>query len=592
MSTTELYMDLSQANSWLSGDEVHSALSGSYEQSQVYNSRLTSPKVLWSMNALPFTGGIKSINFSSSEYNADIGGGADLPAYYEVSNSPDLGTMIDAEGEAYYRYISGVSSFYEGGTSYSVATNGEWKELMTDIGVFHRATKIDTVFQTKTVIMLSSSYTLDPTITLDNALTGSDVMIYNASTHSAEIYNLIGIDINPVGALNDLSITSYGNYLLFWDTDRLYWSSPIDFTDFTPSVGGGGSTQISEAKGPIVIIVPNPTGLMIYCKLNIIHAAFSGDSSNPWIFTEVAGSSGVLVHEGGSPIVTQGEVASTQIAMLSNGLSSVSPNGVELIDPALDEMLNNLSTEYKDEGSNLIRRAAVPSPVLQAHELSTKVVALKYVGNYLVVKVGRSNMGPTEVVDFPNELNRLFFLNLGTGQLAVLKGNYTAITPALNTSKRGASQLYPQDFIPNRFLAALRGSSITNSNVNLVDIDLGKSTEAANDLITADSLVATAIGMGEFIVGNIQLSRSKTTVIHSIKLDGRLHSDSTEADRCAVRVYDAGVLGHDNPIEFIYNPADGRHYGHIEGKELQVEVTGANFYLTGMAIEVEQGGNW
>lgn len=90
-------------------------------------------------------------------------------------------------------------------------------------------------------------------------------------------------------------ITASISYLIAWDDDRVYWSDPINFTEFDPSVtgSGAGSTGVLGVKGKINIVLKEPQGFIIYTNGNATRARFTQNVRNPWIFDELRNSTGV-----------------------------------------------------------------------------------------------------------------------------------------------------------------------------------------------------------------------------------------------------------------------------------------------------------
>ena len=408
MATTDLFMDLSLASSWISADQQDSTISGAFEQKQD-----NLPKVIWGMNMIPFTAGVKSLTPSQDSLLAP------LPVL--VSDNPlyTLEPAIDTVGTLHYLLTDDTLT----GTKKRYSHNAflkQWRAITSHAftnAYFHTR---QTVFQNETVYAFvnqgGTPEEFDAGVgLLGDAPSGSDVFLYHDTAHQATVFNLTGINLDLNFGFQ--GITSHQNFLLFWDFERLYWSSPTDFTDFTPAIGGGGSTLISEARGNILTIVPNSTGLMIYCKNNIVHASFSGDASNPWIFVEVAGSEGVLVSIMGQPLVTSNEASPVQLAVTPTGIVSVSDNGVEPLTMNMLEMYDDLAVETKDVGSvDFGRKFYDYTGELLA---STKIYNLKLIGRELFIMSGKSSA----LADNAGYLDgRLHILNLRTGKIAMIEG--------------------------------------------------------------------------------------------------------------------------------------------------------------------------
>lgn len=566
MATRQLYMDLSLASSWISADNQDSTISGAFEQKQE-----NLPKVVWSMNTVPFTAGAKSL--TPSQYD-DV---PDLAITSIFGPLYDLGVVVDFVGDITYMSNNDTLS---AGTSRQIdiynSTSVTWKRLSSSNIDMKRFHKRQTLFQTQTLFAHTAGEAIDGAVTINGALTGNDVFSYKISDNSINVSTLNGIVISDK---SKFGMTSHQNYLIFWDKDRIYWSNPIDFTDFTPSIGGGGNTQIAEAAGEIITIVPNLTGLVIYCRGNIVHAAFSGDASNPWIFTAIAGSSG-LVSSGQRHLVTSNESLTIQVAVLAEGLVQITENEVTPLSPAVLEAFNDTQIEKKAVGIVDFTRKGLPFDPINTLEFSTEISQLKIIGSDLFIFTGDTTFYASNMAEHFAD-NRLNIFNLRTNRLVIVEGMYASATREINLNTGSKAEQLPSKYLTNKRHTLSNGSTFVSlnlaDNTNRVD---GGFSEADAEFRDA-----------EFLVGNISISRERTTIIHSIKLDGRLEEDGGVGTNLAkVFAYSKEVLGASNPIEFIYNPADGTHYGHIEAKDVLVEVRGKNFYLTGMEIEVESGG--
>ncbi len=565
-------MDLSQASSWISADQLDNTISGAFEQKQD-----NLPKVVWGMNTIPYTAGIKSLTAGKDAALED------LPALTTPDPLFSLDAAIDRNGSLHYLALDDTIDGVKKRLSYN-AFSSEWKTITSGTYVnsyFHRR---QTVFQNQTVYAHTTVDSFDPSVQIvGDAPSGNDVFFYADLAHQVQVFNLSGMNLNPLFGVQ--GITSHQNYLLFWDFDTVYWSNPIDFTDFTPSIGGGGNTKIAEARGNILTIVPNPTGLMIYCKYNIVHAAFSGDATNPWIFTEVAGSEGLLISIAGQPLVTSNESSAIQMAVTPTGIVSVADNGVQPLNVSMLEMFDDLAVEKKDIGTvDFTRKFYDYTGELLA---STKIYNIKLIGRELFIMSGKSTnlTDKTEYTD-----GRMHVLNLQTNKVSLLEGTYLDVSPKINLSKTlagGVNMAVRPDIQPNSYVGAIRDTIFPNAAETIV-LDFAGTTDRDIGSFNNGTIQRDA----EFLVGNISVSRENTTIIHSVMLDGRLHADSDTlgTKRAKVFGYSKSSLGASNPVEFTYNTGDGRYYGHVEGKDLLIEVRGENFYLTGMEVEIEQGG--
>jgi hypothetical protein len=570
MATTEIYLDLSKVDKWLTADNDNGALSSSYEQKQD-----NLPRVAWSIDVMPFSNGVKSATLGNPIIIPTL-----LPSANDFSNLWEIRSLLDSKGNLTYLMLD---DSVEAGTvrQFKYWYNGMWRLLVEDVvGIYHFIHRKTTVFQNTTLFMFTPDDVYGPGLILGgDPATSPSVFSLDIVAGRVEIYNLTGILFNSSNRKN--GITSFQNYLIFWSATRMFWSSPTDFKDFTPSLGGGGSTQISEAKGDIITIVPTSNGLMIYCKLNIIHASFSGDSTNPWIFREVPNSGGVLM-ELGNPLVTVSESTEFQVYMGHGGIQLVAENGAKALDPEALEFLNNNSVELKPVGSVDITSKPYDKTGTKA---PSKVRDLILQGNLLFIFVGTSTPSIAQLSD-----NRLYVYDLSTGKIGKYEGDYHSCHPHLNLLKdidSGADLHNKVDAFPAEFILGRRYDTTPSRAAILFNFGDGIERQAATGLPAA---LSAQLRTPELLLGPISLRRSKSTIIQSIQLDGDIEKLGEPLTRVTVRVYSKSTMGATNPIPFTYNPLDGRFYGYAEGKDLHIEIRGNHFYLTGVAVEVTQGG--
>ena len=564
MATSEIYIDLADTTTWIARDAEGSAISGPYEQKPD-----NQPKVQWSLNAFAFTGGVKSLT-PHLPTGIPTTPGVDSQGFI----APDLLHLIDTTGKEIYLFITNTNEIRTLDPTHWVF-RGVWQSLVVRgaLGAFLKYSQ--TVFQTQTLHTFVGGDSFGAGIVVGgDAPSGHSVFSYTYDTNAVEVFNLTGIDLTLE---RKLGMTSHQNYLLFWDESTIYWSSPIDFQDFTPAIGGGGSTRISEAKGKILVIVPNPQGLIVYCEQNMVHVAFSGDSANPWIFNEIAGSAGVLLSVGNLPLVTNLESGALQIAITSKGIVSVTSNGVQLVDAPLNEMLSNQRIELKPINSVDITAVYPISPA--TIKLSSKVSKLDLIGDTLFITVGvpRGNDGDNPLI------GRLYAFNLATGLTAIFEGTYMGIVQASSFSTSGEAL----QSVPLNYFGILRDKYLVG--------DTG-TTPIALNLAQGSERVYEDLGLGmrdtEVLLGDIHVVRNKTTIIHSVRLDGRIRGEDLDSEPCKVFVYSKSTIGSTSPVEYIYNGATDTFYGYAEGKDLQLEIRGKNFYLIGANVEVEVGGEF
>ena len=221
-------------------------------------------------------------------------------------------------------------------------------------------------------------------------------------------------------------ITSFGNYLITWDEDSIYWSNPLDFTEWTISEGGAGFTSISEARGAILTVVPASDGIMVYCKGNIVYGAFSGDSNSPWIFSEVEGSGG-LIAVGGNKLVTRDPETSTQIALTTKGMLQIVQDKAQALPAEINYFLSGNSVDFKPDGSIDINKLQIDSGAGVARTIVRNIFLRQ---DTLLIYCG-------EVVPKADNIenSRLLVYNLESSSVGIIEGDIPALTQRVDVTR-------------------------------------------------------------------------------------------------------------------------------------------------------------
>lgn len=255
------------------------------------------PKLVYVHNALPTKEGMKSIAYTSRI----------APAAPAVTTFDEAWHVTDPTG-AY-----GIFSPAAGANFFSPA-GGVWVTNPVVPTPGFGASKADVGGQTYVCWGMLDVYTV-------NCVTG--VLTSAALT-----------GINP--ALDIIGITSANNYLIAWNLTTLFWSSPINPSDFAPSlITGAGSGIPTEIRGQIIACYPHLNGFLIYTTENIVLAQYSGNAQYPWIFKAVSGAMAPVDSEN----VTHGAVDIYNIALTAGGYIKFSTQGAEPVFPEVSDFL-------------------------------------------------------------------------------------------------------------------------------------------------------------------------------------------------------------------------------------------------------------
>lgn len=157
------------------------------------------------------------------------------------------------------------------------------------------------------------------------------LFVFNANFTTITVQAVQGLTMTAVQGVCEAL-----DYLVAWDVDTVYWSAPATPLDFRPIVAtvetGAGSSRIQALRGTIIRCVSIPGGFIIYGTKNSISARYSGNSINPWIFTEIEGSAGLPTI---GEFVGSGITTASHFAYTTAGLLEVNIDRATLILPEL-----------------------------------------------------------------------------------------------------------------------------------------------------------------------------------------------------------------------------------------------------------------
>lgn len=163
-------------------------------------------------------------------------------------------------------------------------------------------------------------------------ITNEVILTYSSSTNNFSTFATTGLPVSGI-----LGITAAGTYLIAYTKDAVYWSSPVNPSDFTPSlVTGAGFTIPTGLRGEIMACHPTTWGFIVYSDECTITAALSGNSQYPWIF-RVVGGTGLPTRESAS----HGDIAAMGVAYTGNGFIAISATEATSILPELGEAVAN-----------------------------------------------------------------------------------------------------------------------------------------------------------------------------------------------------------------------------------------------------------
>jgi hypothetical protein len=255
---------------------------------------------------------------------------------------------------------------------------------------------------------LSFPFPLKNSGMVTHAYSNQRTFIFYANTGAYE-YTINGFSRVTLAGLevaNISGITNANNYLIAWDSKRIYYSSAINPTDFIPSLSSGaGSEFVTKVRGAIVCCLPTADGFIIYTTANAVLATYTDNIRYPWRYKEIEGSAGINKPEH----VSYDANYSGHFVWTESGLMMYSQGKASIIFPEITDFISNkLVEEYIGETGkqNHVNEAAVFSSetqdfhsrpygdngIVEYHLLNQAHVKLTFVGSrYFAFSYGYRN---------------------------------------------------------------------------------------------------------------------------------------------------------------------------------------------------------
>lgn len=571
MTTRQVALDLSLRNNF----QAIPFLSSNLDPAVDTKPQPILPKVVWALNVVATEQGVRSPNWAQETI---------VPINFPTNLSTPLFRQVevlDIHGNISYMLLDDTPGPTGERIYYLLDASKQWARFVSDtynqelyFPVKH------TMFQTRTIVLWTAGDSLGAgwtpvNYTLERAFIEFDLVNKTAIFHPL---------INPVWGSNWIGVSSWGNYMVVYTLDRVYYSSPLNFRDFTPAEGLGGSFKISEALGPIQIVVPCSQGLMIYCRKNIVFAQYSGDPIAPFILTEVAGSGGLMLFKG-EPLVTRNEQSPFQVAMTSEGLMFVSPQQCSLAPPDLQALVSMEYVEVLEPNSAKIRRHFYAESDNTIYRY-TKVKRLELFGSKLFILLGE--LAPSAGAE---NFNRLMCYDLQTEKVTWVEGDIVSVVPNLNLTKQISADRAFQNKI----------NTIVNSYVLTKRVVLAGQPVYRNiilDFVNGTSTANTPQGIykfrqAEIMFSDLNLRRGQQTELYAVKFVGRISAADVDypedlATLLKVEVY-SELDNYAQATQFVWEPASKEFVGYAVGAKLRVIVRGDFFDLQEVIFDLAAG---
>ena len=177
----------------------------------------------------------------------------------------------------------------------------------------------------------------------------------------------------PTTDADILGLISNRGYLIAYTTEKVFWSSLVNPTDFVASLAtGAGGGNLEGARGIIVTIESVYGGYLVFTNANVVSAIASDNSRFPYNFLEVTGAGGLLDAE----FVSYDANSNAVYAYTTAGMQSISVKGATTVFPEVTDFLSGALLEDFDETTNLLTLTNTGGAVLQKRIV---VIASRYV---------------------------------------------------------------------------------------------------------------------------------------------------------------------------------------------------------------------
>lgn len=304
------------------------------------------------------------------------------------------------------------------------------------------------------------------------------------------------------GPSNIIGVSSNSGYLLLYTKDTIYYSSPVNPLEFELTKGtgavttGAGSTKVQQLLGQIVIILPIAGGSLIYTTKNIVSMRYTGNAKNPWVFTELPDSAGIvdINHVTVAPNGSAHYVWSTQ------GFLQVQLGKCTNILPEYTEFFSRevLQVEAADGTIDLV-----------SGEPSIKVTMIA--GTHIGISIGAGG----------NPFNVMWLYNtvIGRwGRLVVDHWDARQFVPIVNVDKLTYGALITKgwtwDDLMDKTLNFLIGD-VKNSAAQPLDIAL---VGVDNFMYHCDLAAVSSNADSEMLIGDIRITRNRACTVQKVEV--------------------------------------------------------------------------
>lgn len=391
------------------------------------------------------------------------------------------------------------------------------------------------------------------------------LLTFAAGFGSTTVETLSGV---VVGLLKGITTTS--NYLIAWDDDTIYWSSPSDPLEFTPVVAtvatGAGSARIQQVRGTIVTCLPSTDGITIYTTKNAVSMVFSNNSARPWIWREVRGSTGVL----DSAYVSAEANSNTHFVWTTSGLQLIEGTKATIIFPEISDFL----------GGDEFNRIAASDNTLESVIAPSIAIAVNFVSNrYLCISYGEVDAHKEFILIYDTALER--WGRIKSDHLAVFAFTDPELVSDTTYDMLTLGMDQYTDVKCSYWKVTDRKNSISPSTLAIVKPDgsINKIELTRNDTVGRKE---DQDSNGELLIGDIKVSRDKQCLLSTIQLYG-------EFDEATLTVETESTNGKVPTIPFPDPKVTGKFLSTASGDSHKLRING-KFTISNVVLSLLQTG--
>lgn len=325
---------------------------------------------------------------------------------------------------------------------------------------------------------------------------------YNAGGGTMDAVTLTGLIV-----ANILGITAASNYTIAFDRTTIYYTSGLEVAgaiDFTPTLGVAGSLQVLAIRGDIVACLPYANGFIVYTKENAVHASYSGNPNNPFVFREIRGSAGVM----GEELVAWDTNIGSHFAWTRSGLQEVTPDRAQNLFPDLLDMIRQRTMETFDTTTGVTTRTETNVDF---------AIKLSLIGHrFLCISYGTFNETPEEQV-----YEAVFVFDLDLKRWGRIVEEHVDVF--MYTFTGGINFLTYNDLVatPYNDLATIRYEELTSTDPGGASLAYRIALLQLDGTIKAKSranMAGLGTGRGSILLGGIAVRPENMTEVNEFRM--------------------------------------------------------------------------